>query len=449
MNKLIIVFCTVALFQVFKATGQSTEKFEGNVSVRISSFPALVKYTYLQDPVTRRHIKHGSFRYSLKDKTKDHRITQNISGKYVNDKKDGEWIYRINQKDFKLLKPDQYSSGTIELVAAFNEGLPDGLWRYSANIKHRSGVKKKDKWVWENYSPEKQVDIILNFENGKLYDSLYFHFQGALTISGSVDKEGYMHGEWVWNYGDSLSVFLYENGLLKANKVYDSLGELIHEKEYDQIASMYNEYMETKNNNPEALKKFSFTVHETDILSDKNHIITQSIRRYIYHEDLFQLRNFPGDETCIYDKSTHDFKLNIGGIKVITFKNQLSTAQTKKYVAIDKHIRNIENHLFILNPLIKSQKLDNKSKNLVSLIQRNLAIARKYACIAETVKLFHDYNTGIQVSEDACRYQYELPEQLPLFKNRDELLTYILHRIKTLEEESYSWYSSLKSNEQE
>jgi hypothetical protein len=253
----------------------------------------------------------------------------------------------------------------------------------------------------------------------------------------------------VWNYGDSLLVSLYENGLLKENKVYDSIGELIHQKEYDQISNMYKEYIETKNNNPKALKKFSFTVHETDILNDKNHFITKTIRKYIYDEDLFQLRNFAGDETCIYDKSTHDFKLNIGGIKVITFKNQLSTAQAKKYVAIDRHIRNMENHLFILSPLIKSQKLDSKSKNLVSLMQRNLSIARKYACIAEAVKLYHDYNTGINTSESACRYYYELPEKLPLFTNRNELLSYVVARIKTLEEENYSWYSSLKSNKQE
>ncbi|HSJ69924.1 MAG TPA: hypothetical protein VK921_19750 [Anditalea sp.] len=161
----------------------------------------------------------------------------NVNGNFRQNQKHGRWRYvqeehRVELRDvidFEVIT--EIESENYELSAEYNEGLPNGIWEYKENKFERGRLE-----------PLFRSDPI-NFSSGNITGGVSFEqFGDYLTynISGRLDAQGVMTGEWIFTYMRD-TVFVretrrYENGfLLGLRVVNDETKEVINEVIFHEV----------------------------------------------------------------------------------------------------------------------------------------------------------------------------------------------------------------------
>ncbi|KEO72499.1 hypothetical protein [Anditalea andensis] len=161
----------------------------------------------------------------------------NVNGVYRENKKHGRWRYdqeehRVELRDvvdFEVVT--DLESEDYELSATYNQGQLEGVWEYRENKFERGRVEPLFR------------SAPINFSAGKMVGDISFEqFGDYLTynITGRLDPQGVMVGEWVFTYMRD-TIFVretrrYENGFLLGLRVVDDeTREVINEVIFHEV----------------------------------------------------------------------------------------------------------------------------------------------------------------------------------------------------------------------
>jgi len=231
------VFVAVLLLIAGNSFGQQRERYEGEYTFNNKEGNAV--FTFYEDR-DGEIIIDGNFSFVRKSiDTLDRTLLSklNVNGVYRQNQKHGRWRYdqeehRVelrNVIDFEVIT--DLESEDYELTAEYNAGQLQGVWDYRENKFERGRIE-----------PLFRADPI-NFSAGKITGNINFEqFGDYLTynITGRLDPQGVMIGEWVFTYMRD-TVFVretrrYENGfLLGLRVVNDETREVINEVIFHEV----------------------------------------------------------------------------------------------------------------------------------------------------------------------------------------------------------------------
>lgn len=135
----------------------------------------------------------------------------NISGEFLNNKKEGDWKWFDKQggKDMEgqFVKDQQsgnwiyyYPSGKVRTKGSFLEGKKTGKWEffYKNGRKHKEGTYKNDEknGEWTVWFENKKMLHKGNFTNGKENGFWESWYENGEKKDAGTYKNGVFHGEW-------------------------------------------------------------------------------------------------------------------------------------------------------------------------------------------------------------------------------------------------------------
>jgi len=210
------------IFTTFHAYGQQRERYEGEYTFNNQEGNAT--FTFYENREGEIVID-GNFSFVRKmidtlDRTLLSKL--NVDGIYRQNQKHGRWRYDQEEHQVQLRNVIDFEvitdleSEDYELSAQYAEGQLEGVWEYKENKFERGRVE-----------PLFRANPI-NFSAGKITGPISFEqFGDYLTynITGRLDPQGVMIGEWVFTYMRD-TVFVretrrYENGFLLGLRVVD------------------------------------------------------------------------------------------------------------------------------------------------------------------------------------------------------------------------------------
>lgn len=304
-------------FVITFAIGQKTERFDGEFYNGIS-IKGTANYTYYTDS-NNKNIKHGSFRYSAREKTDSWRYSHSISGSYDNGLKDGIWTYNLVSKDFDKDQYGYFFDVEVQLTAAYSKGNPQGKWQYHCLISKHKRIAKQGKFRNTDESITENINIALNWKNGVLIDSLIINDLLKQTISISMDDRGFLNGAYSIETKSKIDTKNYEAGIL-ASTIKGGIEETDVE---------YAAYKKLKSPESQVKKK------KNSVLSQKPNDIETYLNKYIYNEVYFMSRYIDGDLLLITDKKFGDFIVKYKGL----YYFELSPILNSKELEIDNDIK--------------------------------------------------------------------------------------------------------------
>ncbi|MHA7131081.1 hypothetical protein [Algoriphagus namhaensis] len=231
MNRLILGILACLLLTHF-GFSQDTRSYKGGYTFKGLRGTAELNYTLDEElePILNGPF---SFAYSKMDSLRPgYFIKLNASGAYFTNLKDGSWTYRLEEHQIAIRDiADQeikaaLTSDVVSLEASYKQGKLHGKWRYSE--ESRQGDEPSVLFQTED----------LSFQADSLVGPVKFIAQvpgNTYQISGKVDREGLMTGNWEFFYpiDSTLSIHetrRYEKGfLIGLSKVNRETGQIIDE----------------------------------------------------------------------------------------------------------------------------------------------------------------------------------------------------------------------------
>ncbi|MFO7723372.1 MAG: hypothetical protein R6V49_09155 [Bacteroidales bacterium] len=433
------------LLSPFFALTQPLQKYQGKLQNGYTD-AGDVAYSYRSDPKSHEHVKQGTFRYTVKAKDDQYRFNHNIAGNYSNNLKDGLWSYKINQKDFQLQDPKRYTTGTVSLDAQYSKGIPDGKWRYESALKSRTGEKKQDKWVWDRHDSLETVIIDLHYKQGTLVGPFYAKLDKSYEVNGSFDENGFFDGEWIWRYPDSVIAIQWDKGLELGMTISDPEGNILHMDQQNHSAGLIREYQELTSAGSDNVKEFPFSIDTISMLNRSSYPLTELLHNTLYNPNYFLYRQIDGDKSIFYDSQSYRMRFSIRGMNLIQIRNRISTMQVQHYSRIDAVMRRIEAQMAYIYQMKREGKLTIQAGEAIRLMEHNITLARRYGCIAETLKLYLNLQDGLNAAEASCAYLPASIGKLPGFKTKEEALQFFATKISDVEKENQTQYTNIRKN---
>ena len=440
-----LILFTILLLSPIFLNAQPLQKHQGKLQNGFTE-AGDVTYTYRIDEKTREHIKHGTFRYTVKAREDQSRFNHYITGNFVDNLKDGAWSYKINQRDFRLQHPKLYTTGTVSLDASFSMGVPNGKWRYETALRSREGEKKQDRWTWGRYDTVRTVIVELSFTNGIITGPFYAMFEKEFEISGSFDENGFFHGEWVWSYPDSIITITWDHGLESGTVIKDSTGNILHIEQHDHSIKIIREYQLLAAQRSEKVRDYPFSLDTVSLLSNPRYQLTGLLQNTIYHPQYFLHRQIGGDKTLYYDTQSYRMRQTITGLYVINQRNRISATQVQHYNRMEVLIKRMETQMAYIYQMRRDGKLKRQAGEAIRLMEHNISQTRKYACTGETLKLYLSLQDGLNAASVSCAYLGAFSEPLPDFRTKEAALQHFVEKISALEKENHTHYSNIRKN---
>jgi hypothetical protein len=397
MRNLLILFVLALTVNVL---GQKTLTFEGPF-VNGMPFKATARYNYFLDQKGQQ-IKHGSFRYIVKEKTSDTRLMHNFSGNYSKGLKSGQWEYIIKSKDYIVDNQGFTESAEIQMMASYSEGLPDGKWTFSANITKRKKVVVDSKEQWVNFQVVKHIYIIANFKQGVLVDSLIIHdLKNGDSLYAFADENGFMQSLIFKKNGKISSDQLYEKGILISNNNVEN-------KEFHMIKK-----------NPNG----SYFFDTLSLLKSPDFQIFTYLKDNFFNKAYFLYERIEGD--AVFQRNGRGLIGNpeIGGLFVLDLIPQLSSNQQKiiddiyYYYSKSLDIQQAAQRKLKENP--KDQKLQKANDDLKYITSEIL----KYHCSAKLTLTITLPSELFKKSSNSCG---QLPDKFSKITNVNNWLNELL-----------------------
>jgi hypothetical protein len=393
MNRIIILFSFLILNLFFlDAISQKRLKYEGSFPTSLRQ-PAEVTYTYFIDKNGKK-IKDGIFRYVVKVKetrnnVKIHHFVT-IQGSYNKGLMDGSWDYRIMSRNYEKEK-ENYFYSEIQLEAKYKNGIPDGKWEYKADVKKRSIKENSSRVLWNPYEEIKNIEIMLNFKNGLLIDSL------KIKSNENGEIEAFMNDKSVID------------GVLKI---------------YNKSFKYYQGFFITNNNSKElqAYKKYIANQNQdfhTDTLSLLNS--TGSEIKKIINEEIFNEKNFLYSylaENSNDNKSSCNKKDIYSGLFYINLKPKITEDFSSKAANIRHNSKRVKDHQEIFISKHGKYPEDREKRTELAKLQSYNKTLNSYTCLINHLSKEALVENAIKYSESQCKSDFSEFSD----KTRDEII---------------------------
>jgi hypothetical protein len=438
-----ITALSVLILTAFTVASQSLERYKGTLRNGFTD-DGEVTYSYRPDPNGREHIRHGTFRYVVRARDDQFRFNHSITGNYADNLKHGEWSYKINQRDFMLQHRGRYTTGSISVDASYNMGIPDGAWRYESSLRSRDGKKVRDKWEWERYDSVESVVVELRFTAGVITGPFYAKNGNAWEVRGSFDERGFFDGEWVWQFPDSVVTMVWDKGLEVRVTVADFFDNILHLEQHDHSVRIIREFQRLVSEGGARTADFPFTLDTVSLLRNRSYMLTELLHKTIYHPQYTLLREITGDKAVFYDQRSYRMQFTLQGMNKIEQQNRLTPAQLQSYSRIHVLVKRMETQMADVYKMRREGRVDEKGHEAIRQMETNMAIARRYMCLGETLKLYLDTDEGVRASERSCAYHVVRFTSLPEFRTREAALQHIILRITDLEKQQLALYQGLR-----
>lgn len=337
-------------------------------------------YQFYEDPETREYVKHGSFAYSFKGGNGPlEGLNQTITGGFIKGLKNGIWTYTVSLIDYgtNLGTDNEYLTGTISLVANYNNGYADGNWKSVWSYKIRKKVYSYGTLVWDSFGPLKTMSINMNFKEGKLVGALNINDGfNNFKANGSYDNNSLCTGTWILEESNSDQEFIYKDNFLYDYVAREKSGAVRETKkfqvEYDNLIEARE--MNTKEREDSGISIDTIECGNFDLVCAPTRYINEYFgkllnRFYFLYEsiggDLSFKEGFSGGNHLTVSKKNYTALSEIQQFKTAEEKYNKNdfVSALRLYETID---------LNILKPdekLILSDKIAKAEQNVVQLIK--------------------------------------------------------------------------------
>ena len=367
--KILTLAISLILFNTMSFS-QKTERYSG-VFFNGQDVKGDANFSYYTDNKNNQ-IKSGSFRYSAREKNKNWHYSHNINGKYNEGMKIGKWSYTLNSKEKKIDKEGYFYDITVNLTANYNKGIPEGQWEYSCYIfKYKkemvSGRPRKTK---KNII--KDLNITLNWNNGKLTDSLIIIDKVGEKIIVPMNEYGVIKGTMIIANKTENTIIDYDKGV-ETRYIYGQ----------DTIESLeYTTYITIEDKKAKVKKlKNSYLYRESCIIED--YIIDN-----IFNNEYFLYKYIEGDKLLKSDKTFGDYTVSLKGLYYYDLTPIPTIEENNIFTAIEvADVKTKEAYWFNKkalkkNPknkkLLEDKQIINSALNEYSTLKCHLNIYKKY-----------------------------------------------------------------------
>lgn len=273
---------------------QNLKKYSGEYPNEYGT-KGVATYTYYEDPKTGNYVKHGQFKYVMKEGIN---YNATFSGNFKDGKRDGVWTYNITRLDDP--GNNVFYTGSIQMMSNYKDGLPNGTWSYKEMMKVRGKLITIGGFKWTNYEVEPNVTATANFKNGIAIGNIKIMNGGGKysTITGSFDSNGFLDKAWVlrsnreeikMNFINGVQT-LYVNRDFPNGRVYSSIID------DDEMTKLKNDYL-TKKITTDDLAKKGITVRTVSAVGLNFYNF-----EFTFYNSLFNYKNIEGDNNYDEDK---------------------------------------------------------------------------------------------------------------------------------------------------
>lgn len=424
LKKLFLFIALILLTGSVFGQQQRKERYTGEMRNGLME-PGEVTYYYYEDGNER--VIDGIYRYRLRWRNENRqRVNQTISGSMEKNAKSGSWSYSITVQDYFEDEEGFFYSYDIQLGAGYKEGIPHGKWSLNKNVKRR---KKSDERMkgWKEYQDQNTYEIRLVFDQGKLIDTVYFSDEANnMTIKGGLDSNGYYHGKWERQKGNTLIEEKYHHGIITQRvKKNANSGKLKDKKSLMKNKDMWIKY--TSGNVDKS--KLTFKPETVKVLDDKEHIIPEMINEHIFDYKFFLYSYIPGDK-LIKDYPGENPASLFSGLKKIDFQYQVNEAQGKLLSNISSQTNKILRNNRKAQEYARKQGLKKEAKSELQRLNRISEISAKYDCLSGIIKSYLDVDKGRNAAYESCNMRHSVNVKLPTDLSKKELLKHIYNNVR-------------------
>ncbi|MCF8327672.1 MAG: hypothetical protein K9I29_05210 [Bacteroidales bacterium] len=423
LKKLLFFLSLILLTNSVTGQQQRKERYTGTLRNGLME-PGDVTYYYYKEGNKR--VLDGIYRYRLRWRNDERqRVYQTISGSMENDKKAGNWSYSITVQDYFKDDEGYFYSYDIQLGAAYEKGIPDGTWKLNKTKKKR---KKSDEEMkgWADYESENTYKIHLEFDHGKLIDTVYFSDEANnIVISGGLDSNGYYHGKWKHQESNTLTIETYHHGIITHRVTKNAkTGKLQNRESLMKNKDMWIKYTSGNVNKSE----LTFKPETLEVLDNKENTIPKMINEHLFDYRFFLYSHIPGDE-LIKDYPGKNPASLFSGLKKINFQYQINKNQAKLLSGISRESGKAQRNYLEAREYARDHNIEDKAQAELQKLEWISKRAAKYNCLSGTIKSYMDVNEGRNAAYESCNLRHPVEVKLPTDLSKNKLLKHIYDEV--------------------
>ncbi len=414
MKQILIILSCITII----VNAQEISTYTGNYPTDLSA-AGEATYSYYLGKYNKK-IRHGDFKYTLRQESNISKISYDVKGKYIHGLKSGTWTYKITLHDYleHKLKND-YSTGTIIFTAGYADGVPHGKWAYSYNRKMRKLTASANNRIdWQKFGPTINERITMVFNNGIIVDSFQIRRPGYI-VYGQCNWEGFYTGQWLTEQNGKQIIEEYNMGFLVHRETHDISSYTITDtlNNYNDFSGRLLLFDSLQRTEPAQLKHINFRIDTIQLLSVSGHPITQAVNDMIFNNPFLLFRSIEGDKL----DAAH-----LKGLNILTISYQLTASEQEKLNTIHLLASQINK---INNDLIKYTKDEQPITDVLTILNRISYFKRlsdKYICLADNYCSSAEMATGIAAAKKACANTINTIEPIPAFSDKNKAMDYFI-----------------------
>ncbi len=286
----------------------------------------------------------------------------------------------------------------------------------------------------------------MGFSSGLITGPFYAKVDRQYEVGGSFDEHGFFDGEWVWRYPDSTITITWKNGLALKTEITDPDGNILHLEDYHHSAGMAEKYQQLTARQNEKVKDSPFSLDTVSLIFNAGHQLAGLLHATVFEPRYGLYKQIEGDKGFFYNKQTYKMQLNTRGMYVIRMKNKISGTQVQLYARMETLIGRMEVQLSYIYQMRRDGKLNKQAGEAIRLMEHNMTLARRYACMAETMKLYFSHEEGLEAANTSCVWLSAVPDKMPAFSSKEQALGHLSDKIAGLEKENQGHYTNIRKN---
>lgn len=284
-----VIFVTILQSISLFSISQTLKKYSGEFPNEYGT-KGTATYTYYEDPKTADYVKHGLFKYTMKEGNNYNAI---FSGNFKNGKRDGIWTFSITRLDDP--RDNVYYTGTIQMTANYINGLPSGMWTYNKTMKYRGKVFSYGSYKWTNYEIQPTVTVTANFKNGITVGAIKISndIGKYSTIIGEFNSNGFLDKTWTLRSNQQEIKMTFNNGIQTSFVDRDFPQGKIYESTTDdeEMSKLKSDFLSHRITTADLLKK---RISIDTISAVENNLYSFV---FTFYGEFFNYKNIDGDDT--------------------------------------------------------------------------------------------------------------------------------------------------------
>ncbi len=395
-------------------------------------------YYYFVDEKNR-PVKHGRFKYTLRQTRGSSKIYQDINGNYANGYKNGTWSYRTKFKDYKMDRSTEYLTGTMTLTADYENGIPHGIWKFRYTRKTREQeAGSGGRMQWSAYSNTELIILSMNFKELVLCDSIFIQSNDGSFAEGVLTKEGHFNGIWNLESKTHFTREKYNAGLLYKKEIFDKKDTmLIESSDFSNLEMKRRDNIKNLNKNqPEKVQELTYTLDTISVFKTA-HVIPAMITKWIFENPYLLFKDLDGDNYDLTD---------LKGGYIVHVVNHVTPAQREKIAMLEDHLATFKQVNIRIENLCRGKAISDRIKSTIQLMTYYERIAEKYLCMAKSLTSLPDFADANKGCEKKCENTIKLLKELPEFHSREEALAFFLNDLNEKSQSMHAYEDMLRND---